>query len=90
MRYRLMTQTTHEPLDALDLHVLARAYSAAWRRLYQSTPIRQHAIPSLNLLIDFVPGGVLADAPWPNARDADTAPPAATVAGLQGRGGGRT
>jgi len=56
MRYRILNQATQEPLDALELHVLVKAYSAAWQNIHQSRPIRQHALPSLGLLIDFVPG----------------------------------
>lgn len=55
MIYRILKQTTQEPLDAMELHVLVRAYSAAWQHIHESEPIRQHAIPSLDLLIDFVP-----------------------------------
>lgn len=53
MNYRILKQTTGEPLAALELHVLAKAYHAAWRRMHGSEPIRSHAIPSLDMLIDF-------------------------------------
>ena len=53
MRYRILNQATQEPLDALELHVLVKAYVAAWQRMNQSVPIQQHTIPSLGLLIDF-------------------------------------
>ena len=53
MIYQILKQTTGEPLGALELHVLAKAYHAAWRRMYGSEPIRGHAIPSLDVLIDF-------------------------------------
>ena len=33
MSYRIINQATGEPLDAIELHVLARAYQAAWQRL---------------------------------------------------------
>jgi hypothetical protein len=57
MHYRILSQTTREPLDALALHVLARAYSAAWQHIHRSAPLHQHHIPSLDLLIDFLPAG---------------------------------
>jgi hypothetical protein len=53
MNYQILKQSTGEPLGALELHVLARAYHAAWRRIYGSEPIRGHTIPSLDVLIDF-------------------------------------
>lgn len=53
MAHRIVKQSTGEPLDALELHVLAKAYYAAWRRLNGSEPIHEHAIPSLDVLIDF-------------------------------------
>jgi hypothetical protein len=55
MNYRVMKQHTFERIDALELHLLARAYYAAWKRVHQSEPIHEHAIPSLNLLIYFEP-----------------------------------
>jgi hypothetical protein len=50
-----MKQHSFERIDALELHLLARAYYAAWKRVHQSEPIHEHAIPSLNLLIYFEP-----------------------------------
>lgn len=55
MNYRVMKQHTFERIDALELHLLARAYYAAWKRVHQSEPIHEHAIPSLDLLIYFEP-----------------------------------
>ena len=55
MNYRVMKQYTFERIDALELHLLARAYYAAWKRVHDSEPIHEHAIPSLNLLIYFEP-----------------------------------
>jgi len=55
MNYRVMKQHSFERIDALELHLLARAYYAAWKRVHQSEPIHEHAIPSLNLLIYFEP-----------------------------------
>jgi hypothetical protein len=53
MKHRVLSQTTREPLDALELHVLAKAYYAAWWRVHGSEPIGKHAIPSLEVVIDF-------------------------------------
>lgn len=55
MNYRIMKTHTFERIDALELHLLARAYYAAWKRVHDSEPIHEHAIPSLNLLIYFEP-----------------------------------
>ena len=55
MNYRVMKQHTFERIDALELHLLARAYYAAWKRVHDSEPIHEHSIPSLNLLIYFEP-----------------------------------
>ena len=51
--YALLRYQTLEPLDALPLHVLARAYRAAWRDLYDCEPRGQHPIAALQLLIVF-------------------------------------
>jgi hypothetical protein len=56
-----MTQPEHsiyswssmEPLDTLEMHVLARAYRAAWRSLYARDPVNRHVIESLDVMIDF-------------------------------------
>lgn len=55
MNYRIMQRGSYKNLDALELHLLARAYYAAWRRLYGSEPIHEHVLPSLDLVIYFVP-----------------------------------
>ena len=56
MDYRLFRLGDSEPVDALEAHVLARAYDAAWRALYLCEPTGQHVIESLGLAIDFGPG----------------------------------
>ncbi len=72
MNYRVMKQHSFERIDALELHLLARAYYAAWKRVHQSEPIHEHAIPSLNLLIYFEPVKPRSD---PSAdREARTTP----------------
>lgn len=42
-----------EPLDTLELHVLALAYRAAWRSIYARNPLNQHVIENLDVMIDF-------------------------------------
>jgi hypothetical protein len=56
-----MTQPEHsiyswssmEPLDTLEMHVLARAYRAAWRSLHARDPVSRHVIVSLDVMIVF-------------------------------------
>lgn len=42
-----------EPLDTLELHVLARAYRAAWRSLHARDPVGRHVIENLEVMIVF-------------------------------------
>ena len=42
-----------EPLDILEMHVLARAYRAAWRSLHARDPVNGHVIESLDVMIVF-------------------------------------
>ena len=51
--YRLFTWSSLEPVDTVEMHVLARAYHAAWRSLYASNPISHHVVTGVDLLIDF-------------------------------------
>ena len=57
MTYSLFRLCDRGPVDALEAHVLARAYDAAWRALYQCEPVGQHTIENLGLAIDFGPVG---------------------------------
>jgi hypothetical protein len=57
MEYRLFRLYDDEPLDLLELHVLARAYDMAWRALYLCEPVGHHIIESLGFRIDFGAGG---------------------------------
>ena len=47
MNYRTFKQSSRERLDALELHLLARAYYAAWWRVHNSEPILVIEIPWL-------------------------------------------
>jgi hypothetical protein len=42
-----------EPLDTIEMHVLARAYRAAWRSLHAREPVSRHVIESLDVMIVF-------------------------------------
>lgn len=53
MNYRVFDLKTRVPLDTLELHVLARAYHAAWRAVHGFTPERQHPLPMLNVALEF-------------------------------------
>ena len=55
MDYSLFRLRNSEPVDALEAHVLARAYHEAWRALYLCEPVGQHTLESLGLAIDFGP-----------------------------------
>jgi hypothetical protein len=51
--YRIFTRSSGEPQDALELHVLARAYHAAWRARFAREPRGAHVIEPLDVLVVF-------------------------------------
>ena len=51
--YSIYRVSSTEPLDTLEMHVLARAYRAAWRSVHAREPVRSHVIESLDLMIVF-------------------------------------
>jgi hypothetical protein len=53
--YRIFTQSTREPVDTVEAHVLAKAYRSVWRSTYASDPADWHALERLDLVIDFGP-----------------------------------
>ena len=55
MDYSLFRLCDSEPIDALEAHVLALAYDAAWRALHLCEPAGQHVIEHLGIAIDFGP-----------------------------------
>jgi hypothetical protein len=63
--YSMCSVSGMEPLDTLELHVLARAYRAAWRALHARDPEERHIIPGLDVMIDFgaPPGSRTAPSP---------------------------
>ena len=57
MDYSLSRLGDSKPVDALEAHVLARAYGEAWYAFYLCEPVGQHVIEGLDLTIDFGPSG---------------------------------
>ena len=55
MNCRITCCSSGEVLDTVDMHVLARAYRAAWRSMFASDPVGAHLIAPLDALIVFYP-----------------------------------
>ena len=53
MDYVVFRLQGRDRIEALEAHVLARAYVDAWRALYLCEPVGEHAIEGLGLGIDF-------------------------------------
>jgi hypothetical protein len=53
MTFKLYSYTTGEPVDMVELHVVAKAYRAAWRLVHVREPEQCHLLPGLDLVIDF-------------------------------------
>jgi hypothetical protein len=53
MDYRVFDLETRAPLDTLELHVLARAYYAAWRVVHGTPPEGRHPLPMFNVFFEF-------------------------------------
>ena len=51
--YSIFRRSSRESLDTIEMHVLARAYRAAWRSIHARDPVSAHAIESLDLMIVF-------------------------------------
>jgi len=51
--YSIFCQSNGEPLHAVEMHVLARAYRTVWRSLFASDPLGPHVIPPLDVLFVF-------------------------------------
>jgi hypothetical protein len=51
--FRVFSRASGEPLDTVEMHVLAKAYRAAWRSQFTSDPGGLHVIETLDLVIDF-------------------------------------
>jgi hypothetical protein len=57
MEYSIFSHSSGEPLHTVEMHVLARAYRAAWRSVFASNPVGSHVIAALDALIVFYPEG---------------------------------
>jgi hypothetical protein len=76
MVYRLYACSTHEAVDTVEMHVLAKAYRSAWRSMWASDPIGPHLLHALDLVIDFgLPRAVVRSASG-IGRQPGTQPPA--------------
>lgn len=53
MDYAIYTRSSGEPLNTVEMHVLARAYHTAWRTLFARDPVGAHSIEALDLLLVF-------------------------------------
>jgi len=51
--YSIFSHASGEPLHTVEVHVLARAYRAAWRSLFSDDPLGPHVIAPLDVLIVF-------------------------------------
>ena len=52
---RITCYSSGEALDAVEMHVLARAYRAAWRSLFARDPVGAHVIAALDAVFVFYP-----------------------------------
>jgi len=82
MHYNLYSCSTREAIDTVEMHVLAKAYRAAWRSMWASDPAGPHPMNALDLMIDFGPSRELAVLPAPeiSARSAEVGTAHAAVA----------
>ncbi len=53
MTFRVFSRSNGHPLDTVEMHVLAKAYRAAWRSQFINDPAGLHVIETLDLVIDF-------------------------------------
>ena len=51
--HTIFLRSTMERIYSLEMHVLARAYRAAWRSIHVREPISQHVLEDLGVVIDF-------------------------------------
>jgi hypothetical protein len=59
--YSIFSHSSGEPLHTVEMHVLARAYRAAWRSLFASDPFGPHVISPLDVLFVFSAEDVESD-----------------------------
>ena len=53
MEYIMFIRSSGESLDTVEMHVLARAYRAAWRSLFARDPIGPHVFAALDAVFVF-------------------------------------
>ena len=53
MEFRLIRLPDRQPIDTVEAYVLARAYRAVWRSLFNCEPFGEHVIDSLGLAIRY-------------------------------------
>ena len=61
MNYLVTCYSSGEVLDTVEMHVLARAYRAAWRSIFARDPAGPHLVAPLDALIVFCPGVIQGD-----------------------------
>lgn len=55
MEFRTFGIPHREPIDTVEAYVLARAYRAVWRSLFDAEPVGEHVIEGLGLAIQYSP-----------------------------------
>jgi len=58
---RIFSLSSGEPLDTVEMHVLARAYRATWRSQFARDAHGPHVIASLDVLLVFPPEDVAGE-----------------------------
>ncbi len=53
MEYSMFSHSSGQALHTVEMHVLARAYRAAWRSLFAKDPVGPHIIAALDVLFVF-------------------------------------
>jgi hypothetical protein len=51
--HTIILRSTMEPIYSLEMHVLARAYRAAWRSIHAREPMNRHVLEDLGVIIVF-------------------------------------
>ena len=55
--YSVFSHSSGEPAHTVEMHVLARAYRAAWRSQFATEPLGPHVIGPLDVLFVFSDAG---------------------------------
>jgi hypothetical protein len=51
LEHSIFMRSSMEPIDSLEMHVLARAYRAAWRSIHARDPVDRHVLDGLDVVI---------------------------------------